>query len=116
MSLDLLSYQSGPLNPLLKVLIFGLFLIAAGVFARCRFRYGGILSQISTLLFLGAVAGAVGAAFRYEGDFYSQFKWGESILNLLLAAFSLTIAFLIRRKLTEAYKILGAGNGGDNDE
>ncbi len=116
MSADLLSYQSGPLNPLVKLLILVLFLVAAGLFARCLIRYGGILSQISTLLFFGAVAGAIGAAFRYEGDFYSQYKWGESLLNLLLAIFSLTIALLVRKKLANVCRILGTVEETDNDE
>ncbi|GEM_PF-1041353 len=116
MSADLLSYQSGPLNPLLKLLTLVLFLVAAGFFARCRIRYGGILSQISTLLFFGAVAGAIGAAFRYEGDFYSQYKWGESFLTLILAAFSLVIALIVRKKLAEVCRILGAGKEKGNDE
>jgi len=116
MSADLLSYQSGPLNPLLKVLTLVLFLVSAGFFARCRIRYGGIISQISTLLFFGAVAGAIGAAFRYEGDFYSQYKWGESLLNLLLAVFSLVIALLVRKKLADVCRILGAREETGNDE
>ncbi|WP_319579078.1 hypothetical protein [uncultured Methanospirillum sp.] len=113
---DLLSYQSGPLNPLVKVLILVLFLVAACFFARCRIRYGGILSQISTLLFFGAIAGAIGAAFRYEGDFYSHYKWGESLLNLLLAIFSLAIALLVRKKLADVYRILGTSEETGNDE
>jgi hypothetical protein len=73
--------------------------------------YGGILRQISTLLLAGAIAGAVASAFRFQGDFFLQYKWGESIFDLLLAIISLAIALLIRAKLHEVTRLFGDDAG-----
>lgn len=114
MSINLVSYQSSIANPLLKLLILVLFLVATWYFYRCRRRYGGILAQISTLLLLGSIAGGIAAAFRYEGDFYSQYKWGESVLNVILALFCLGITLVVRKRLTDASRILVSGEGDDD--
>jgi|WetSurMetagenome_2_1015567.scaffolds.fasta_scaffold201428_2 hypothetical protein len=113
MTIEIFSYNTSPLNPLLKLLVLALFILAAWLFYRSRMAYGGILRQVSTLLFAGAVAGAIASAFRLQGDFFTQYKWGESIFDLALVIISLAIALLIRAKLKEVTALFGddAGDG-----
>nr|WP_320160355.1 hypothetical protein [uncultured Methanoregula sp.] len=108
MAIEILSYTTSVLNPFLKLLILVLFIVAAWLFYRCRQRYGGILHQVSTLLLIGAVAGALASAFRFEGDFYVQYKWGESIFNLALVILILVITLIIRAKLEEVTRLFGS--------
>ena len=107
MVIELLSYKESFLNPLFKIVIFILFLISVYYFYRCHLRYGGKLQIIANLLMLGGVAGCMAWLFRYEGDFYSQWKWGESILTLILAIISLVIAYIVRLKFKHATVLFG---------
>ncbi|PKL59186.1 MAG: hypothetical protein CVV33_09135, partial [Methanomicrobiales archaeon HGW-Methanomicrobiales-4] len=88
MVIEFLSYKDSFLNPLLKLIILVLFIVSVYFFYRSRLIYGGKLHLVATLLLLGGVAGSVGWLFRYEGDFYAQWKWAESIFTLVLAIIS----------------------------
>ena len=101
MVIELLSYNTSIVNPLLKLMIIIGFSVAALFFYQSRKKYGGILHTISTLLCIGAVTGSIAALFRFQGDFYTEFKWGESLLDLILVLITLIIAILIRRKIYE---------------
>jgi hypothetical protein len=107
MVLELLSYKDSFLNPLLKLIILALFILATYLFFRCRLIYGGKLHLIATLLLLGGVAGVMAWLFRYEGDFYTQWKWAESIFTLSLAIISLVVAYFVRLKFKHAITLFG---------
>jgi hypothetical protein len=109
MGIDILSYNTSVLNPLLKLLVLLLFILAVWLFYRCRQHYGGILRQVSTLLLAGAAAGALASAFRFQGDFYVQYKWGESALDLALVLFVLVISLIIRAKMKEVARLFESG-------
>jgi hypothetical protein len=106
---DWLSYATSPLNPFLKGVVLFLFLGAACCFYRSRSKYGGILQSISTFLLVGAVAGILSAWFRLNGDLYAQYKWGESLFNIVLAFLILAIALMIRKKLYDAIEVFREG-------
>ena len=109
MVIDLLSYNTSPLNLVLKVVILCLFLGAAWLYYKSRKKYGGILHAISSLLLIGAIAGVVSAWFRLQGDFYIQYKWGESLLNVVLVFLMLVMALMIRKRLTESLAVFNEG-------
>jgi hypothetical protein len=111
MAIAILSYDTSILNPFLKLLIVALFILSAWFFYRCRKVYGGILFQISTLLLIGAMVGALAALFRFQGDFYTQFKWGESIFDVIMVTISLAIALLIRAKMLDVTRVFGDTRG-----
>jgi lysylphosphatidylglycerol synthetase-like protein (DUF2156 family) len=113
MAPDLLSYPDSFLNPLLKVIVLVLFIIAVYLFYRCRLIYGGKLRLIATLLLFGGVAGILAWIFRIEGDFYSQWKWAESIFSLVLAIITLVIAYIIRMKFKNALILFGIDQRGE---
>jgi len=101
MVIDLLSYNMSIFNPGLKVCIIVVFVIAAGILYQCRRKYGGLLRQISSLLLIVAITGTISALFRYQGDFFEHYKWGESIFGLVLAIIFLIIALFFRKKMNE---------------
>jgi hypothetical protein len=68
---------------------------------------------VATLLLLGGVAGILGSAFRIAGDFFIQWKWAESILNLGLAIITLAIAYIVRMKFKNAITLFGVERGGE---
>lgn len=103
---DLFLYNSSPLNPLLKILIFALFLIVIYIYYDIRGRFGGQIRSFTTLLLLFCIFMALGSFFRIFGhgiDFgltsdYSL-KWLQSLAYLsgsiciCAAAFKLLILF-----------------------
>ncbi|MFH0968375.1 MAG: hypothetical protein V1862_11900 [Methanobacteriota archaeon] len=113
MVIELLSYKDSFLNPLLKIIILALFIVAVYFFYRCHLTYGGKLRLVATLLMLGGVAGVMAWLFRYGGDFYSQWKWAESILTLALAIISLVIAYIVRLKFKDAITLFGFEQQGE---
>ncbi len=112
MTLELFSYKDSILNPLLKLIVLVLFIIAVYVFYRCRLIYGGKLQIVATLLMLGGVAGVLAWIFRYEGDFYTQWKWAESFFSLALAIITLVIAYIVRMKFKNAIALFGGEQNG----
>jgi RsiW-degrading membrane proteinase PrsW (M82 family) len=113
MVFELLSYKNSFLNPLLKLVILILFIIAVYFFYRCRRVYGGKIQVIATLLLIGGIAGIMSSAFRYEGDFYSQWKWAESVLSLALAIITLVIACIVRTNFKESIALFGVEQPGE---
>ena len=109
MVMELLSYPTSIINPLLKVLAILLFGTAGYLFFRCQRQYGGVLRQVATLLCLGAIAGLLASAFRFQGDFYQQYKWGESVLNLVVVLIMLVIALVIRTRMNAAVRVFETG-------
>ncbi|WP_321504507.1 hypothetical protein [uncultured Methanoregula sp.] len=109
--IEILSYDTSVMNPFIKLLVFVFFIIAAWLFYRCRQVYGGILRQVSTLLLVGSLAGALAAAFRFQGDFYTQYKWGESVFDLALVILMLSIALIIRAKMKDVTRLFESGEG-----
>ena len=105
MIFDLLSYESSPLNEALKGVIVCLFFISAYFLYKSRIKYGGILHSISSLLLIGAIAGILSASLRLLGDYYIQYKWGESLFDVILAFLMLIIALKVRRKLINTLDI-----------
>jgi hypothetical protein len=68
---------------------------------------------IATLLLLGGVAGILAWVFRIQGDFYTQWKWAESMLSLVLAIITLVIAYIIRMKLKNTLALFGVEQRGE---
>lgn len=99
MVINILSYNVSVLNPLLKIAITAGFAIVSYLLYTCRRRYGGLLHQITTLLLIAAVAATFSSFFRYQGDFYENYKWGESIVGLIFVFVFLIIALIIRKKI-----------------
>ena len=101
MVIEILSYNTSFLNPLLKIVITAAFVVTAVFFYRCRITLGGILRKISSFLLLVAVTGAVSSMFRFMGDYYTQYKWVESSFDLVLVIITLIIALIVRKKMYE---------------
>lgn len=99
MVIEILSYSNSVLNPTLKVLILVGFILAALILIRCWKWYGGLLQNISFLLMIGSSAAILSAAMRLLGDYYTQFKWGESTFDLIFALITLMVALVVRKKL-----------------
>jgi hypothetical protein len=108
---DILSYPHSILNPLIKLLLAVLFVIAAYVFYRCRLIYGGKLEVTATLLFLGGIAGILASVFRLAGDYFTAWKWLESTFLLALAIITLVFAYIVRVKLKNAIRLFGYEEG-----
>ena len=113
-SCEILSYNSSVLNPLLKIVVPLLFSLTAGYFFASRMRYGGLLQQIATLLFLDALALLISSLFRLEGDFNAQYKWGESAFALISAAITLFIAVKVRNRLQDIAGVFESGKEGED--
>lgn len=116
MNIALLSYETSPLNELLKGIIFLLFLFASCLYYSSWKRYGGILRSVSSLLLISAIAGALGAWFRLNGDFYIQYKWGESLFNIIFGIILLALTLLIRKRFLEALLAFGIKKEGISDD
>jgi hypothetical protein len=116
MVVEIISYAVSPLNPLLKWIIFALFLIAAMLLYLCRRKYGGILHTISSLLLIGSIAGIASTLFRLGGDQFIQYKWGESAFNVVIAIIMLVIALTIRKKLKESIQVFEGDEGGEDND
>jgi hypothetical protein len=112
---DILSYPGSILNPLMKLLSVGLYVIAGYIFYRCRLIYGGKLQVIATLLLFGSIAGILASVFRLAGDYFTAWKWLESSFSLALVIITLVIAYTVRLKLKNAIRLFGFGDGGDRN-
>ena len=103
---DLLIYDQSILNPVLKIIIFIVFLATAAVYLDARKQFGGRVLKAIHLLFFFAVFMAVGVLIRYFGDGLSfgftpdlSLKWFQSLAYviavscLILAAHQLLTLF-----------------------
>lgn len=114
MVIEIFSYSSSVLNPLLKMVVPLLFALAAMYFFASRRRYGGMLQQIATLLLIGALVWVISSLFRLEGDFNAQYKWGESVFALISAAITLFIAVKVRYRLQDMAGVFESGEEGED--
>jgi hypothetical protein len=109
MAPELLSYTHSILNPLIKLAAIVLFILAVYYFYRCRLLYGGKLKVIATLFTMGGIVGVLASAFRYAGDYFESWKWGETIFFLALAIITLVVAYLVRIKFKNANTLFVSG-------
>jgi hypothetical protein len=107
MVVELFSYKSSILNPLLKILVILLFGIGTWYFYRAQKKFKGNIGEIARALMWGGIAGLVGAGFRLAGDVFMEFKWIESTGGLLFAAASVYIAYLVYSRFAEIAVVFG---------
>ncbi|TAJ45396.1 hypothetical protein CUJ86_01245 [Methanofollis fontis] len=88
-----------------------MFLAGTYLFYQAQNKYGGNLKKIATFLMWGGVTGFIATAFRYGGDYFAQYKWGESTLFLLFALISLFVAYLVYTKFMEIAEAFGMAGG-----
>ena len=111
MVIEILSYKTSILNPLLKFLVIILFAIGTWYFYQAWKKYGGNLKIIAGALTCGGIAACIGASARFLGDFLVQFKWIESTGAILFALVSLLVAWLVYTKLSEIAEAFGLKGG-----
>jgi hypothetical protein len=107
MVIEILSYQSSILNPLLKIIIFLIFAIGTWYFYQAGKKYGGNLGKIARILMWGGIAGCIAALFRNLGDYYIQDKWIESAGGIFFALISLVVAYVVYTKFAEINEAFG---------
>ena len=107
MAIEILSYKTSILNPLIKIISIVIFCIGTYYFYMARQKYGGQLKTIANLLFLGGLAGIASAISRIIGDYILFTKWGESVFFLIFGIVSLYVAYIVRDRFIEAAKALG---------
>lgn len=76
---DLINYKVSFLNPLAKMIVPIIFLLAAFLFFKARKQYGGELGKVVTRLAIACVIGFLAMSVRYAGDILIVWKWGESL-------------------------------------
>ena len=109
MTIEILSFPTSFLNPLLKLLVIILFASGTVIFYQAYTSYGGNLKKISFFLMGGGIAATLAGVFRLMGDFFIQWKWGESTFLLIFAFTSILAAFVIDSYLLEIAIIFGMG-------
>ena len=84
--MDIFNYDTSWLNPALKLLNVGLFLVVAFIYFRARRFYAGDILKVLSLSFWMSFAGALGALLRYfgHGEIFGlnsqlSLKWFQSI-------------------------------------
>jgi hypothetical protein len=101
---ELLNYDTSWLNPVLKFVIIGLYIVVAYVYYRAKKTYAGDIEKVlGTLFWMSTVAG-VAALLRYFGhgtDFgftsaYSL-KWIQSLGYVFQAALFVFVAWQLSR-------------------
>lgn len=111
MVIEILSYKSSILNPLLKFIIVILFAIGTWYFYRAWKKFGGNLKVIAGALMCGGIAACIGASARLLGDFLVQFKWLESTGAIIFALASVFVAWLVYTKFSEIAEAFGLSGG-----
>jgi len=104
---EILSYKTSFLNPLVKLIIVFMFAIGTWFFYRAAHRYGGNLREIARLIMWGGLFGTIGAFCRFLGDYVTDYKWLESAGSLMFALISLVVAYLVYRKFAEIADVFG---------
>jgi hypothetical protein len=107
MTVEILDFTKSFLNPLLKLIIAIVFAIGTVMFYQAYTRYGGNLKKIAFYLMCGGITGFIACLFRVMGDFFSQWKWGESLLFLIFALISLVVANLVYTNFREIAIVFG---------
>lgn len=80
---DPFNYGTSPLNPGLKILVILIFIVGTVYFYKARHRYGGELGKVINRLFIAGILGVASFGFRYAGDLFAVWKWGESLMYVL---------------------------------
>lgn len=101
MVIELLSYPTSILNPLIKILVIALYAIGTWFFFLAWKKYGGNLKIIAGALMCGGIAACIGAGARFLGNYLVQFKWMESTGAIIFALVSLFVAWLVYKKFSE---------------
>ena len=107
MAIQILSYYSSLLNPLLKLIVIALFATGTWYFYKAGKKFGGNLGKIARLLTWGGVFGCLAAIFRFLGDYNVQDKWVESLGGLAFAVISLVVAYLVYTRFSEINRAFG---------
>lgn len=100
----LFDYNTSWLNPALKLVIPGIYVLVTYVYFRSRRSFAGDIQRVLSILFWMGMAAAVAALFRYFGD-GTQFgftkelslKWFQSLGYLVQAV----LFVLAARKLAQ---------------
>jgi hypothetical protein len=107
MVIELFSYKSSILNPLLKVAVILLFALGTWFFFRAQIKFKGNIGGIARALMWGGLAGVTGAGFRLLGDVFVDVKWLESTGGLLVACASVYVAYVVYVRFTEIAEAFG---------
>jgi hypothetical protein len=107
MVIEILSFKTSILNPLLKLLIFIMFAIGTWYFYRAWTKFGGNVKTIAGALMCGGIAACIGAGARFLGDFFIEFKWLESTGAIIFALISVYVACFVSAKLSEIAEAFG---------
>jgi hypothetical protein len=105
--IEILSYNTSLLNPLMKLFIIGLFGLGTWYFYQASKKYGGNLGKIATILMWGGIAGCFASIFRFLGDYNVQDKWVESTASLIFALICVLVAYLVYIKFSEIADAFG---------
>ncbi|TAJ45397.1 hypothetical protein [Methanofollis fontis] len=92
--IDMLDYETSPLNPLLKVIVPLIFLAVTGIYFAARRHYDGAIRSFIDMLMLFALFATISGVLRFLGhgtDFgftkdYSL-KWIQSLAYVFEAGF-----------------------------
>jgi hypothetical protein len=101
MVIELFSYKSSILNPLLKLAVILIFATGTWYFYRAQIKFNGNIGEIARALMWGGLAGSVGAGFRLLGDVFVDFKWIESTGAFLFACASVYVAYIVYMRFAE---------------
>lgn len=111
MAIELFSSPSGLLISVVNAVVPVFFLIGTFMFYRGYTNYGGNLKKIAFFLMCGGIAGTLASAFGWMGDFFSLWRWGESIFLFIFAIISIIVAYLVFFRLMEIAIIFGMIDG-----
>ena len=101
MVIELFSYKTSILNPLLKIAVIVMFAIGTWYFYQAQRKFKGNIGNIARALMWGGLAGFVGAGFRLLGDVFIEFKWIESTGAFLFACASVYVAYIVYMRFAE---------------
>lgn len=107
MVIELFSYKSSILNPVLKIAVMVMFGIGTWYFYQAQKKFKGNLGETARALMWGGIAGVIGAGFRFLGDVFSNFKWIESSGGLIFALASIYVAYIVYTRFAEIAHAFG---------
>lgn len=115
--MDLLNYKTSFLNPALKLLVPCLFLLGTFFVYRARNQYQGELGKVVRRLVIAGAAGFLATFFRYGADiWFTNLKWGESLMFFLFAVASIHAAWPLltfMRRMDDLHRRRPAEPAGD---
>jgi len=111
MAIEILTYKSSVLNPLLKIVVFILFAIGTWYCYLAWNKYGGNLKKIAFALMAGGIAACIGAGARFLGDYLLQFKWLESTGAIIFALATILVAYMVYSSFSEIAEAFGLSWG-----